>query len=261
MRLAPLLLLAGLLPVSGCATKCAPASPPVPPGKAEAHDEPQVGRVGSHGMVAFGTPADAFVSHIPMFGPPHDVQAVVAGSFRTLDGSALPAALDDRLFTFVPDRMSLDAFRGGSLSELPGQLFLGNFESGGQPLPARVRFVASRIVHQHLLDTAAARTGQTTELGYLLVGRRDRAFAIHRITRSPSFDEIVKVDLGGDAPSDAELGAGVEATIAGAPDEPARRLGLAHAQQAMRAGARTFNVTPHPALSCLVGPEFTEPCK
>jgi hypothetical protein len=251
MRTATFLLLVGLA-AAGCGVG-EPRMTPVPVALR--------GRVGSHGMVAFGTPAEAFVSHIPMFGPPHDVQAVVAGSFRTLDGSPLPATLDDRLFTFVPDRMSLDAFRDGSLTELQGQIFRGNFEAGGEPLPARVRFVASRVVHQHVLNAPARRAGDPSELGYLFVGRRDRAFAVHQITWSPSFDEVVKVDLGGDAPSDAELAAGVEATVAGAADDPGRRLGLAEVAQTMRAGHRTFTATPHPALSCLVGPEFSAPCK
>src|SRR5262245_19602458 len=66
------------------------------------------GRVGSHGMVVAGTPAEAFLSHIPMFGQPHDVQAVVAGAFSSLNGSTLPESFSEHLFTFVPDRMSLD---------------------------------------------------------------------------------------------------------------------------------------------------------
>jgi hypothetical protein len=153
--------------------------------------------------------------------------------------------------------MSLDAFRSGSLSELQGQIFMGNFEQGGEPLPPRVRFVASRVVRQHVLDAQAP----NAELGYLLVGRHDRAFAIHRITHAPSFDEVVKIELGADGPSDAELAAGTEATVTGMKDEPGNRLGLARAAQPMHTKTRTFSVTPHGALSCLVGPEFSEPCK
>jgi hypothetical protein len=80
-----------------------------------------------------------------MFQMPHDVQLLVAGSFVGLEPNRpLPASFSNELFTFLPDRMSLDALRTGSLHELQGTLFLGNFEAGGRPVPGRVRFAVSR---------------------------------------------------------------------------------------------------------------------
>jgi hypothetical protein len=207
-------------------------------------------------MVVFGTAGEAYVSHIPMFGPPHDVQAVVAGSFTALDGGALPKTLSDRLYTFVPDKMSLDAFRSGSLGELQGQIFVGNFEAGGQALPSRFRFRASRVVHQHVLDAGA----KEPELGYLLLGSRKGTFAVHRIAGSPSFDEVLEVELSGDVPSDAELAAGVPANLAGLPDAVAGRIGLVPAGKTVKAGSRSFVMKPKTPLSCLIGPEFSAPC-
>lgn len=247
--------------LSGCAGDVSRTSRGTSPSPAESvsttESAQSAGRVGSHGMVLTGTPAEAFLSHIPMFGAPHDVQAVVSGSFSTLSGSPLPASFSDALHTFVPDRMSLDALRLGSLTELRGQIFLGNFEQGGRPLPSRVRFAVSRVVHQHVLDAGAT----PSELTYLVFGSRDRTFAVHRIAGSPSFDEVLRVDLRGDVPTDADLASGVEVKVAGAPDDAASRLGLTSGAKAVQAGTRRLTLKPTVALSCLVGPDFSDPCQ
>src|SRR5262245_20487936 len=98
--------------VAGCAAEAIEAAPPGE--RAESAQTANAnGRVGSHGMVAFGKDAnDVYLSHIPMFQAPHDVQLVAHGSFV---GTGLPRTLGDRLYTFVPARMSLDALRLGSL--------------------------------------------------------------------------------------------------------------------------------------------------
>src|SRR5262249_14507522 len=116
-------LLFPLLPV-GCAAEIPTRSPDAPSMETE---QTASGRVGSHGMIVTGTPGEAWISHVPMFRAPHDVQLVVAGSFAPEEGAAvLPASLDSKLFTFLPDPASLDALRTGMLHELRGTLFFGN---------------------------------------------------------------------------------------------------------------------------------------
>lgn len=224
-------------------------------------ERPSLGRIGSHGMVVAGTPAEAFLSHIPMFGPPHDVQLVVAGAFSALDGAplsspAFPASFNNRLFTFLPDRMSLDALRTGALDELRGTLFLGNFEAGGRPFRSRVRFVVTRVVHQHVLDASASQP----EIGYVVFGSRARTFAVHYISGAPSFDEVLRVELDGDAPSDSELASGVDTRLANTEDAETRRLGIATAPARARTRGHDFTIRALTTLSCLEGPDFTAPC-
>jgi hypothetical protein len=247
-----------LLGCAGDVSRSARGASPSPTENVMATESAQStnGRVGSHGMVVTGTPEGAFISHIPMFAAPHDVQAVVAGSFTTLTGSALPPSFSESLHTFVPDRMSLDALRLGSLAELRGQIFLGNFEQGGRPLPSRVRFAVSRVVHQHVLDAGATQP----ELTYLLFGSRERTFAVHHIAGAPSFDEVLKVDLDGDLPSSSELAAGLEVKVAGTPDDASARVGLANGLTTAHAGTRTIKLKSTAALSCLEGPDFSSPC-
>ena len=186
------------------ATACSHSGPGVQADVSGAESaQTSAGRVGSHGMVVAGTVDEAFLSHIPMFQAPHDVQLVVAGAFSSLEPSRpLPASFSDELFTFLPDRMSLDQLRSGALTELHGTLFAGNFESGGRPVPGRVRFRVTRVIHEHVLASGVAGAGGGGgELTYFVFGSRAHTLAVHRLTVSPGFDEALRVTLTGqDAP-------------------------------------------------------------
>ncbi len=89
------------------------------------------GRVSVHGMVVFGSPSTGiYMSHIPMFHRPHDVQAI----FKvTLPGDL---AFQDGLYTFQPEPFSLDDVLLGRLDTMQGTLFRGSFEGDGKPLTA-----------------------------------------------------------------------------------------------------------------------------
>jgi hypothetical protein len=215
------------------------------------------GRFASHGMVITGDPGTAFISHVPSFGPPHDVQLVAAGALSALSGASLPPSFSDQLFTFLPDPLSLDALRGGTLRILEGKLFLGSNEHDGRPVPGRFHFEVSHVVHQHILEFNAMQPALT----YLLFGSRAHTFAVHKIAGSPSFDEVMHVDLGGDGPTDAELSAGLEAQVADATDQEASRSSVVDGPRSMHAGARTFTMKRLAALSCLEGPQFFDLCK
>ena len=82
-------------------------------GRVAESEQTAPGRFGSHGMVISGEPGAAFLSHIPLFAFPHDVQVITAGSFSVISGPPLPATFSNALFTFLPERMSLDALRLG----------------------------------------------------------------------------------------------------------------------------------------------------
>jgi hypothetical protein len=207
-------------------------------------------------MVIAGTPSTAFISHVPLFEQPHDVQMVAAGAVTTLDGSPAPTSFTDQLFTFVPDVFSLDALRNGALRTLEGQIFMGSNEHGGRPVPGKFRFTVSRVIHQHVLDAHAPAQPALT---YIVFGSRDGTFAVHKIAGSPSFDEVVHVTLGGDAPSNDDLSAGVEAQITGVADTTSARLGGSDASA--QGGSHTFTLKRVTSLSCLVSPDFFDPCR
>jgi hypothetical protein len=206
-------------------------------------------------MVLAGEAGAAVLSHIPMFTAPHDVQLLVTGTLTVPSGARpLPATFSDRPYTFLPERTSLDALRTGLTRELQGTVYLGNFEQGGRPLGA-ARFAVDHVVHQHVLTNAPR-----AELTYVVFGSRAHAFAAHYIAAAPSFDEILAVTVGTDAPSDAELARGVIVRVAGAADAASSRSG-AQASATLTDGTHTFAIHPSATLSCLTGPDFVEACE
>lgn len=239
-----------------CAAKGPTRDPSGPDAETKEANQSTPGRIGSHGMVVAGTPSAAFLSHIPMFEQPHDVQLLVAGSFAALPGATLPPSFSEESFTFLPDKFSLDQLRLGRLNEITGTLFLGNFEQEGRPLPGRVRFTVARLLHQHVLDASQIQNGLT----YFVFGSPAQTFAAHRIAGAPGFDEILRVQLSGPgAPSAQALAIGIEAQ-ASVTDGPGQRLGGSPRPQTFRTAQGTFEMKSVTALSCLEGPEFSVPC-
>jgi hypothetical protein len=217
------------------------------------------GRVGSHAMVLTGIAGTAFINHVPLFDHPHDVQLVAQGAISPLTASQSPASFTDQLFTFVPDSFSLDDLRNGVLRTLDGQIFVGSGELGGRPLAGKFRFTVSHVVHQHILDAKAAAPPALT---YVVFGSKDRTFAVHKIAGAPSFDEVLHVKLtGSDTPSDDALSAGIEVTIDGQPDVADARVGGSVDPFVVKGGGRSFTMTNALSLSCLVSPEFFDPCR
>lgn len=151
---------------------CTPAAAPV-----------AGGRVGVHGMVVFGAGDHVFVSHIPMFHAPHDMQIVAEVTW-----TGGPRGYSDRLYTFEPRPFSLDAFVRGAIVDVDGTLYEGNFESVGRPIgPAHAH--VERIVHAHVLDSSARASLEPT---YLHFGEGDAAVLVRLIDGAPAIDEIVR---------------------------------------------------------------------
>ncbi len=204
------------------------------------------GRVGVHGMVLFGGKTRAWLSHIPMFQSPHDVQMIVEIELPAF-GANMPPSFSDRLYTFVPERMSLDALRTGALASLRGTIYLGSFEEGGRPIARNVVVKVTRIVHQHVLSASAPAATK-----HLLVGTPAEAFDVRVIggahpaadeggasSRSDqgAVDRIAAVKLGARRPTDAALASGAMVELA------------------------DVDITSTHELSCLTGPDFVAACR
>jgi hypothetical protein len=224
---------------------------------AEESNQTSGGRVASHGMVITGSPGAAFISHVPLFEQPHDVQLVASGTITPIAGSQPPPSLADQLFTFLPDVFSLDALRLGTLTTLDGQIFVGSNEHGGRPLPGKFHFTVGKIIHQHVLDAHAP----AEPLTYIVFGSRDKTFAVHKIAGAPSFDEVLHVTLSGnDIPTNDQLANGVEVQEGTNTDLVAAHLGATAAAVSVEASGKGFSLAKTSALSCLVSPDFFDPC-
>ncbi len=241
------------------------AAGPKPEGEALGAPPTPGGRVGSHGMVAFGGEGGpVYFHHLPMFHRPHDMQVIAEVE---LDGG--PGRFDTALYTFEPTPFSLDDLLLGRLSTIAGTLYEGNFEHEGRPL-AKVNARPRRVVVAKPLDGRAA-SPETLE--YMAVGSRKNAFLFHPITRAPDFDQVLAVDVSQTALSDEQLRVGVMLAVPGRKNVVAERLRGGSIAVAIKGGAPAAR-TPPPAapegqgpearlevrrvLSTLVGPRFVD---
>jgi hypothetical protein len=159
------------------------------PAAAAAEPDPSMG---AHGMVLFGGRAGLYASHLPMFHPPHAVQAVLRVHFADprLD-AAVRARLDGKaaLWTLDPERFALSRLAPGAaqpLAAFRADVVEGHFEQGGA-----VRYRAAGLVVDEVLvyRPLAGTAPPPPDATYLPVGR----FLVKRIDGRPDVDHIVRL--------------------------------------------------------------------
>jgi hypothetical protein len=208
--------------------------------------------MGVHGMLVFGE-KHVFMSHIPMFRAPHDAQLVLE-----VELPDRPATLSDRLYTFEPERFSLDALVAGTMRELTGTLYAGSFEDGGTPLRTGVR---ARVLRTLVARLPLGADGPPAAPTYWLVGERDDAYLVHVVGTAPSFDQVVRVRVNaGEVPAATATEKDRRITLAARTDDAA---GRARPGPSLRAvgPAGALEMEPRAELSCLVGPDFDKRCE
>jgi hypothetical protein len=205
------------------------------------------GRKGVHGMVVFGQrDRGVFLSHIPMFRAPHDVQLVI--EVKLTDG---PDDLSQELFTLEPKPFSLDDLMLGHVKTVEGTLYRGGFEQGGKPV-GTVHATVVRVIRQSMLGTSPS----ASMLQYLAVGAAKRAYLIHLIGGAPSFDQILAADLSNAGIPEPALSEGVVLTVPNRSDTLAERLTPGSVTARTTETAPAVSLTISRELSILVGPDF-----
>jgi hypothetical protein len=156
--------------------------------------------VGIHGMLLFGG-GKIYLSHLPMFDPPHNFQVLLRVSMSGGGSEPRSAYLNDRaatgarVYTFVPEEFPMSGLVGDSSQPPPvtsfkGSVFRGHFERGGSRLLTGVTASVDEVVYLEELDvTAKPLHGQKLE--YLCLGEPGELFLAHIIRSRPSFDHIV----------------------------------------------------------------------
>jgi hypothetical protein len=203
----------------------------------------------THGMLLFGEQT-AYLSHLPMFGPPHNFQAILEVRLLSEDGvDLLPAIQDDRrahpqfkMYSFVPTRdfvltdlvtFMLDEHEHPQhpvLDSFPGKVYRGHFETWHEheksefkpatPIPELVNVFAqvTNVVLFRELDTYAQAPPLLPQLGYFLFGTAQELFLAHVITQprnlAEDFDQVLGVQLvDGHQLTDDELRRGMLVTF------------------------------------------------
>lgn len=213
-------------------------------------------RMGTHGMVVFGGGKGAvFLSHIPMFRRPHDVQLVVQVKLKHPSWKATPS-FDEQGHTLEPEKFDLSALADGRLKAFKGTVFRGNFEAGGEAVWKDVAVaVESVLVVRGLQEAEPA----APALSYWLVSAPGQAYLLHTISRPPDFDQVL-VAKGGEGKGPPSATRVQQLTR---PDGVAHRL-KAGEQVALAINGdarRAVQVTVGRELSFLVGPEFVPEAK
>jgi hypothetical protein len=151
----------------------------------------------THGMAVFGEKS-LYFSHLPMFHPPHDYQALFSGSF---DQTGRGAYLDPKnnplgtFYTMAPEPFVLPGLvseiKNGSVSKL-AQLFTGVFDENGTAISPEFSATFAKVLYFRKLNPSE---GHPPHPGYLVLGNPDsEIFIVHLIHAPPDFDQIVKVN-------------------------------------------------------------------
>jgi hypothetical protein len=156
--------------------------------------------VGIHGMLLFGEQR-VYLSHLPMFDPPHNFQVLLQVTMSGGDSDPRSAYLGDRaatgakLYTFVPEEFPMLGLAGSfgqppSVTSFGGTIFRGHFERGGSQLLTGVTATVDEVLYLEQLD-GDAKPFDGQELEYICFGQPGALFLAHKIQNRPSFDHIV----------------------------------------------------------------------
>ena len=190
---------------------------------------------GVHGMLLLGDEA-LYLSHLPMFSAPHNFQVILEVS---LDDVAQDAYLSDRaaepdaIHTFVPEPFSITELspedEAPAQTLIPGDVFHGHFERGGEELVAGATAEVRSVVEFSELDVTAEHEGDRP-LTYICFGHPGDLYLAHAIQARPDFDQILTARL---VPATVEDMAGRPH-----PEADVEGLGFEHPQRAEIADRR-----------------------
>jgi len=197
------------------------SSPPAPeapaPAPAAIKEAPAV-----HGMLVFGQSA-TFVSHLPMFGAPHDYQILAEVKLlkdKSFNQDLFAAPNPHGYHTIKPEPFSLpDANKLGF--RFPATLYAGHFEREGHTELGNVVIEIKRVIHFRKLT--GPKEDRPVYKG-IVFGDVDSSeyYLAHHIDGPPSFDQISLIGAG--APTmNREWANGLDATASVHPDQPLPR--------------------------------------
>jgi hypothetical protein len=183
-----------------------------------------------------------------MFHRPHDAQVI-------LDvGLPERRTFSDGLYTFEPERFSLDALVRGEKTKFKGTIYRGSFEAGGTPLATGVEVLVKRIVAARYLQSEEVEPPTT----YFLFGVPHEAYLVRRIDRAPGVDQILRATVTAGSVDATQLARGVEVILWGSNHRGLAPGDTLHAPT--RAGGPVEGEVTA-SVSCLAGPDFDKPCR
>jgi hypothetical protein len=189
-----------------------------------------------HGMAVVGEQT-VFLSHLPLFGPPHDYQVILEATFAKPGGDPQADYFNDRkrsrekTYTLEPESFVLSRLADAQpLRSFKANVYRGRFEELARKsqraldagrIARDVDVNVTRVVHFRKFDLKAAKPSQ---LEYFLFGKGDELFLAHLITEPPDFDQILSVKAPDHKFTDAELGKGISVVFPDKTNSVSRRI-------------------------------------
>lgn len=168
---------------------------------------------GMHGMLVIGADP-SYLSHLPMFMPPHNYQVVLKVTLEDTVARELAelhtAEQANALVTVAPEKFPITDLSPANADQPPlatfrGDVFRGHFEQGGDVLASRTPITVVEVVHFRMLPLQREVAPQRGDLEYLLFGDADRElYLAHRIAAAPDFDHVVVAEVLGEHFTEAE---------------------------------------------------------
>ncbi|MBQ4810207.1 hypothetical protein J8M20_02620 [Pseudoalteromonas luteoviolacea] len=156
-----------------------------------AHDH----SIGLHGMVLFSVDDRIYASHLPMPSGKHAVQFIFEAQLPTqYRAQLMPFLKANTLVTVRPETFSLNELRAGNLTQFSGDIFIGHFERTG-----KVKYMDITFHVQNVLLNKPVSTSQQNGQFYALGLGNNTCLLVHKIGKSPSFDQIAKAQCDYDA--------------------------------------------------------------
>jgi len=149
-------------------------------------------RCGIHGMVLFGGKGHYYLSHLPLFHRPHDMQLIAEVEFPEDKHQLIDALLETAaLVTVVPELFDLNKMHQGGFA-FQGDVYNGHFERGGRVALPALRIKVGQIIEQkYLMENF---TQQVVTYRLIPQGSsQSSAFYFRVIDSRPAADHIIAV--------------------------------------------------------------------
>jgi hypothetical protein len=176
-----------------------------------------------------------FLSHLPLFGAPHDYQVILEATFAKSGADPQADYFDDRRCTgtkiYTLDREPFVLTKLVAPMPLPSfkaTVYRDHFErfktlraKEGARIARQVDVNVMWVIHFRKFDPTATKPAQ---LEYLLFGKGDELFLAHLITTPPDFDHILSVKALNHQFTAEELKQGVPIVFPGRTNAGSKRL-------------------------------------
>ena len=186
-----------------------------------------------HGMLIVGEQT-VYLSHLPIFGSPHDYQVILEATFTKSGSDPQADYVSDRkrtgkkLYTLEPERFVLtDLAAATPTHSFKASIYRDHFErfrseraKEGARIAGGVDVKVTRVIHFRKFDPKATTLSQ---LEYLLFGKGTELFLAHSITKPPDFDQVLSVQTSRPF-TDQELSRAVSIVFPGRTNQSSQRI-------------------------------------